>query len=83
MEVGFVMVFFASAAVIFWRKSDEWVALVVALFLMTFGGTLPGVAAALPAAHPDWWLPLRFVELLRGCADRRVANVSMGDEEPT
>src|SRR5215217_7979164 len=64
LEVGFAMVFFASAAVIFWRKSDEWVALVVALFLMTFGGTLPGVATALPAAHPDWWLPVRFVELL-------------------
>jgi signal transduction histidine kinase len=64
LEVGFVMVFFASAAVIFWRKSDEWVALLVALFLMTFGGTLPGVVAALPAAHPDWWLPVRFVELL-------------------
>ena len=64
LEVGFFTVFFASAAVIFWRKSDEWVALVVALFLMTFGGTLPGVAAALPAAHPDWGLPLRFVGLL-------------------
>jgi signal transduction histidine kinase len=64
LEVGFAMVFFASAAVIFWRKSDEWVALLIALFLMTFGGIIPGVAAALPAAHPNWWLPVRFVEFL-------------------
>ncbi len=65
LEVGFAMVFFAIAAVIFWYKSDEWIALLVALFLMTFGGiTIPGTAAALPTAHPDWWLPVRFVEFL-------------------
>jgi hypothetical protein len=45
------------------------------------------------AIHPSAWkgnsqkLNFRFTEFsevqLRGCADRRVANVSMGDEEPT
>ncbi|HUS15395.1 MAG TPA: hypothetical protein VM536_10310, partial [Chloroflexia bacterium] len=39
---------FAVAAVIAWRKSDDWMALLVALFLITHGGTFPAAVHATP-----------------------------------
>ena len=37
----FTLVFFVVAMVLFWRKSDEGMALFVALWLVTFGATFP------------------------------------------
>src|SRR5437764_515732 len=35
------LTFFLVAFLIFWRKSDEWVPLIVSLVLLTFGATFP------------------------------------------
>ena len=33
----FQLVWFAVGALIFWRRSDDWMALLVSLFLVAFG----------------------------------------------
>ena len=54
-------IFLAVAAVIFWRKSDERMALFVSIFLVTLMPSTSGALDALAAAHPAWWLPAKFV----------------------
>ena len=56
LEFGFYFVWVAVAFVIFWRKSNDWMALLVALFLVLFPATQslgsPGdVGAAYPFLH--------------------------------
>jgi hypothetical protein len=57
VAVGAVVVAF----VIYWRKSDDWLALFVSLFLLTLGLWPTGVMAALVASNPVWWLPNQAV----------------------
>ena len=40
IEIVFMVVSFAVGATIFWRKSDDWMALLVSLMVLTFGATL-------------------------------------------
>ena len=56
LEFGFYFVWVAVAFVIFWRKSNDWMALLVALFLVLFPATQslgsPGdVGATYPVLH--------------------------------
>ncbi len=56
LEFGFYFVWVAVAFVIFWRKSNDWMALLVALFLVLFPATQslgsPGdVGTAFPSLH--------------------------------
>ncbi|HEY6287750.1 MAG TPA: hypothetical protein VIX20_18940 [Ktedonobacteraceae bacterium] len=56
LNFGFYFIWFVVAVVIFWRKSDDWMALLVALFLVLFPATQslgsPGdVGAAYPSVH--------------------------------
>lgn len=53
-------------AVIFWRRSDDWMALLVALFLVVFGTAtlLNGPSGVLGATHPMLWLPVKSVQFL-------------------
>jgi len=56
LEFGFYFVWVVVAFVIFWRKSNDWMALLVALFLVLFPATQslgsPGdVGTALPSLH--------------------------------
>jgi hypothetical protein len=56
LEFGFYFIWVAVAFVIFWRKSNDWMALLVALFLVLFPATQslgsPGdVGAAYPFLH--------------------------------
>ncbi len=62
------LVSFAVVAVIFWRRSDERIALVVALFLLTFASDLNFNLDALVALHPAWTLPVRVVSYVNGCS---------------
>ena len=52
VETCFAMVCLALAAVIFWRRSDERMALFVALLLVLLGTTFWGTTAALSLYHP-------------------------------
>jgi hypothetical protein len=54
----FALVYFAVAALIFWRKSDDWMAWLASFSLVAFGASFPSIPAALAGVHPAWWLPV-------------------------
>src|SRR5215212_383289 len=62
----FQLVWFAVGALIFLRRSDDWMAILTSLFLVTFGPVLviPTVAYTLISSQPAWWLPVRSVEIV-------------------
>jgi hypothetical protein len=61
----FQLVWLAVGALIFWRRSDDRVALLTSLFLVTFGTVAvdPTAANSLVSSHTAWWLPVRSVEI--------------------
>src|SRR6266568_5162013 len=63
--VVFIIVFtfgyFAVGAVLFWRKSDDRMALFASFTLVTFPMAFTEGLATLP---PSWWLPVQFVGFL-------------------
>jgi hypothetical protein len=58
------LVWFAVGALIFLRRSDERMALLVSVFLVAFGTVTVDTtdAEALVSSQPAWWLPVRGVE---------------------
>jgi signal transduction histidine kinase len=54
--------FCVVGAVIFWRRSDDWMALLAASFLVLQVGEAPTLALA--AAHPAWWFPVDLLGVL-------------------
>ena len=59
---------FAVAGVLFWRRSDERIALLVALFLVLGLADLNNNLMALAAFLPAWVLPVRVVKAVAGVA---------------
>jgi hypothetical protein len=57
-------VFAATGLVIFWRRSDDWAAMLFALTLVTGAGYSMRAVSALERAVPALQLPARFVWLL-------------------
>jgi hypothetical protein len=57
----FALVYFAVAALIFWRKSDDSMAWLASFSLVAFGASFPSIPAALAAVHPAWWLPVTLL----------------------
>jgi hypothetical protein len=57
----FALVYFAVAALIFWRKSDDWLALLASFTLVVFGASFPAIPGALAAVHPAWSVPVTLV----------------------
>jgi len=66
LPVGTMVVFTAIATVIFWRKSDDRMALFVAFTLVVFGGAAltSDVPQTLAAAHPALWFPVHLLDYL-------------------
>src|ERR687898_914755 len=62
----FQLVWFAVGALIFWRRSDDWMALLVSVFLVSFGPVAvdPTSAYTLISSQPAWWLPVRIVDIV-------------------
>ena len=62
----FQLVWFAVGALIFWRRSDDLMALLVSAFLMSFGPVSVDTtdAEALISSQPAWWLPVRGVDVV-------------------
>src|ERR671921_1217707 len=54
----FQLVWFAVGALIFWLRSDDRMALLVSLFLITFGPVvvIPEASYTLVSSQPAWWL---------------------------
>jgi hypothetical protein len=66
VEKIFQLVWFAVGAIIFFRRSDDRIALLTSLFLVTFGpvAVIPTAAYTLISSQPAWWLPVRSVEIV-------------------
>lgn len=63
LNIVIALVFFGVGCLIFWRKSDDWMALLFALGLVMGGMTF--VIATVASSHSAWQLPIQFVgELL-------------------
>jgi hypothetical protein len=62
----FQLVWFAVGALIFWRRSDDRMALLVSAFLMSFGPVAvdPTSAYTLISSQPAWWLPVWSVDIV-------------------
>src|SRR6266480_3086024 len=58
-------IWYAAGFLIFWRRSDDWLALLAAFFLVMFNVTsLGNTASALALAYPLLALPLKLVDFL-------------------
>src|SRR5207237_5005251 len=67
LNLLFALVYFAVAALIFWRKSDDWMALLASFSLVAFGASFPSIPTVLATVHPGWWLPVTLLgENVRG-----------------
>ena len=65
LDIMVAVVYSAVAALIFWHKSTERMALFVALALLTFAtATFTENMYALAAAHPAWWPPVAALNFL-------------------
>ena len=62
----FQVVFFAVGALIFWRRSEDRMALLVSAFLVSFGTVAldTTTADALVSSQPAWWLPVQGVQIM-------------------
>jgi hypothetical protein len=62
----FQLTWFAVGVLIFWRRSEDRMALLTSLFLVTFGTVAvdPTAADSLVFSQPAWWLPVRSVEMV-------------------
>src|ERR671912_697373 len=62
----FQLVWFAVGALIFWRRSDDRMALLVSVFLVSFGPVAVDQTSAytLISSQPAWWLPVRIVDIV-------------------
>ncbi len=60
-----VAIWSGTGFLIFWRRSDDWLALLVALFLVIFNATFPGSPmTVLAIKYPALNLPIGFLTLL-------------------
>ena len=65
VDVVFAAVYGVVAALIFWRKSDDRMGLLVSLALLTFGtATYVFALEALAVRHPTWEVPVAFLHFL-------------------
>ena len=62
----FQLVWFVVGALIFWRRSDDRMALLISAFLVSFGPVTVDTtdAEALISSQPTWWLPVRGVDIV-------------------
>jgi hypothetical protein len=66
LSVATMLVFAAISTVIFWRRSEDRMALFGAFMLVVFGGAAltSDVPQALAAAHPTLWFPVHLLDYL-------------------
>jgi hypothetical protein len=62
----FQLVWFMVGTLIYWRRSEDPMALLVSVFLVAFGTVTFDTTAAdsLVSLQPVWWLPVRSVQIL-------------------
>lgn len=57
----FALVYVAVAALIFWRKSDDWMGWLAAFSLVAFGASFTSIPWGLGVMRPAWWLPVTLI----------------------
>src|SRR5919202_1544865 len=57
-------VYFVIAAVIFWRKSKEPLALLGAFMLLTWGASFSNIFGTVVDAHPTWYVPVQVISFI-------------------
>jgi len=62
-ELIVVLSFLVVGAIIFWRKSDDLMAIAVSFTLVTFGASLTSSATALVVAQPGWRFAYNILSL--------------------
>jgi signal transduction histidine kinase len=65
LESALVIVFLITAGIIFWRRQDTWIALVMSLGLMTFGATQGPSFMILAGGVSAWRIPVAALWMLR------------------
>ena len=60
--LAFTLVFTLIALVIFWRRSDDRIGLLVSFTLIMYGASFPPIIEALAVAQPMWRLPAFFIQ---------------------
>ena len=69
LDIVFAAVYVTVAAVVFWRKSDERMALLVSFALLTFGTAgLPNTTYVLSLEHASLWWPLSVLNFIGAAA---------------
>src|SRR5215469_14135552 len=64
LAIASVLVFFGVAGLIFWRRSDDWMALLVSLFLVNFGVNFSAQGLLAANMQTGWNVPLTMVTAL-------------------
>jgi hypothetical protein len=66
IDKTFQLAWFAVGALIFLRRSDDRMALLTSMFLVTFGTATVDTtnAYALASSQPAWWLPVQGVQIV-------------------
>ncbi|HUY79284.1 MAG TPA: hypothetical protein VMV29_21120 [Ktedonobacterales bacterium] len=62
LEVGLTLACVAAALVIFWRRSDSWIAIFAALTLVGVAAATAPALDALAQAQPIWRTPVAFAQ---------------------
>ncbi len=64
LNVGTAFVWFAVGGILFWRKSDDWMALLVSLMLISFGAN--NATGVLLYSSSSWRIPENGVQVVNG-----------------
>ncbi len=64
LSVTATVVWFTVAAIIFWRRSNDWLALLVSIMLVTLGFSLSDAAINFGASPSAWRLPIQYLDVL-------------------
>ena len=64
LEALSVAVYFVIAAVIFWRKSKEPLALLGAFMLLTWSASFSNIFGTVVDAHPTWYVPVQVISYI-------------------
>ncbi len=61
LNLLFALVYVAVAALIYWRKSGDWMGWLAAFSLVAFGASFTSIPWALGVIRPAWWLPVALI----------------------
>jgi hypothetical protein len=61
VRIAFTASYFTVAAVVFWRRADDWMALVLSLVLFVFGVVFPNTLVAVSLSYPAIGLVAEFL----------------------